>query len=217
MNRMQRSPTASAFTPISPAVAATESGDLAEVVTLFKALADATRLRVVGLLAEREMCGRDVAEALGISGPTVTHHLALLKDAGLVREARRAPYVYYRLDLGALQKALRSVAGREKVQTFARGDAVPAEERRVLNAFFDGARLTALPAQHHKKEIVLREVLRRLPVEDAMRERDLDTQLKEIHEDYCAIRRAFVEHGWMRRAAGIYRITERGREVRAAR
>ncbi len=85
------------------------------MVTLFKALAEPPRLRIVGILAAREMCGQELARELAIAGPTVTHHLSLLKQTGVIQETRRAPYSYYRLDLRALQRALRSVARPERV------------------------------------------------------------------------------------------------------
>ncbi len=186
------------------------------IVTLFKALADPTRLRIVGLVADRELCGQELAAALGVAGPTVTHHVALLKRAGLIAETRRAPYSYYRLNLAALQRALKAVAGRERVQAFADGPALASEEKRVLNAFFDGPRLTAIPAQFRKRQIVFEEVLRRLPARPHYAERDLNRLIEEIHADYCLIRRTFVDEGYMRRDRGTYRLTEKGRTVQGA-
>ena len=81
----------------------------------------------------------------------------------MVREERRPPYTYLHLDLQALRGSLREVAGRDKVRRFAAGPDISRERARVLNAFFDGPRLKAIPAQRRKKEIVFEEILRRLP------------------------------------------------------
>lgn len=65
-----------------------------------RALADATRLRIVALLAAQsdELCACDIEARFELSQPTISHHLRLLREAGLVKAERRATWVYYRLD-----------------------------------------------------------------------------------------------------------------------
>jgi ArsR family transcriptional regulator len=66
----------------------------------FAALADPARLRVLSMLAvapSGEVCVCDLVEPLGKSQPTVSHHLKVLGDAGLVEGARRGKWVWYRL------------------------------------------------------------------------------------------------------------------------
>src|SRR5271154_1204858 len=58
--------------------------DLATLLAFFKAMANESRLRIVGLLAERERSVQELAELLGLKEPTVSHHLASLKALGLV-------------------------------------------------------------------------------------------------------------------------------------
>jgi ArsR family transcriptional regulator len=68
---------------------------------LLKALADPTRLRIVGLLAQRELCVCDLERLLGVSQSMTSHHLGVLRRAGLLvqrREDRDARWVYYRLN-----------------------------------------------------------------------------------------------------------------------
>jgi ArsR family transcriptional regulator len=62
-----------------------------------KALADATRLRIVNLLLEGEMCGCDIGEVLHLSQPNISQHVAYLRHAGLVSRRREGYRVYYRL------------------------------------------------------------------------------------------------------------------------
>lgn len=187
--------------------------ELDTVVHLFKALADATRLRIVGLVSEEPKCGQEIATELNLAPATVTHHLRLLRDAGLVTETRRPPYVDYQLDLGRLQRTVKSVLHRDKVQAFADPTDLTAETRRVLNAFFEGDQLTAIPAQRRKKEIVFEEILRRLPRQDSYGERELSDFIKQIHSDFCTIRREFVMGRYMSREGGVYHWTERGLSV----
>jgi ArsR family transcriptional regulator len=74
-------------------------GDLAGAATLFKAIGDAHRLAILATLAraEGEVCVCDFTAALPLNQPTVSHHLKLLRDAGLVTCERRGTWVYYRL------------------------------------------------------------------------------------------------------------------------
>lgn len=64
---------------------------------MFKALADDTRLEMVGLLAAhgRELCVCDIETHFDVSQPTVSHHLRVLREAGIVSSERRGSWVYY--------------------------------------------------------------------------------------------------------------------------
>src|SRR5215208_5415550 len=64
---------------------------------LFKALADATRLRILGLLLTGEVCVCDIHEALKIPQPKASRHLAYLRKAGLVETRRQGLWIHYRL------------------------------------------------------------------------------------------------------------------------
>jgi ArsR family transcriptional regulator len=70
----------------------------------FKALGDETRLTMLGLLAGAgtELCACDIEARFDLSQPTISHHLKLLREAGLVTAERRGTWVYYALDRGAL-------------------------------------------------------------------------------------------------------------------
>ena len=74
---------------------------------LLKVLAEPTRLRIVGLLAQRELCVCDLEELLGISQSMTSHHVGVLRRAGLLlqrREERDQRWVYYRLDHEAVER-----------------------------------------------------------------------------------------------------------------
>ena len=63
----------------------------------FKALADSTRLRMLGLLSVREMCVCEVMVALDLTQPTASHHLRILENVGLVKDRKEGKWVFYRL------------------------------------------------------------------------------------------------------------------------
>ncbi|HHX45655.1 MAG TPA: winged helix-turn-helix transcriptional regulator [Chloroflexi bacterium] len=71
---------------------------LDEAAQLFKALAGETRLAIVRQLLEREeMCACEFVACCRVAQPTVSHHLKVLREAGLVRTERRGQWIYYRL------------------------------------------------------------------------------------------------------------------------
>ena len=78
--------------------AATAVLDVAPMSTLFRALGDETRLRIVALLTHGELCVCHLQAALRLSQPNVSRHLAILKSAGVVRARRAGTWIYYRLD-----------------------------------------------------------------------------------------------------------------------
>ncbi|HEX8629811.1 MAG TPA: metalloregulator ArsR/SmtB family transcription factor [Catenuloplanes sp.] len=79
-------------TPVTPALAAV-------LAPAFKALGDPVRLRLLSMIAsapDGEVCVCDLTPSFDLSGPTISHHLRTLRDAGLVDAERRGTWVYYR-------------------------------------------------------------------------------------------------------------------------
>jgi ArsR family transcriptional regulator len=67
------------------------------VSRLFKALGDATRVRLVALLAHGELCVCHLEAALDLNQPTISRHLGVLRNAGVVESRREGSWVYYRI------------------------------------------------------------------------------------------------------------------------
>ena len=96
--------------PASPLIALTEcdplldgeldDGELVCLTDAFRALADQTRVRLLSMISAGggEACVQELVDGLDLSQPTVSHHLKVLREAGLVTSDRRASNVYYRVD-----------------------------------------------------------------------------------------------------------------------
>jgi ArsR family transcriptional regulator len=84
--------------PVSPDVAGDEA-------RLFRALGDETRVQIIRLLAQQgePLCVCHVEAAFTLSQPTISHHLKVLRDAGLVSTERRGVWIYYRLNRERLE------------------------------------------------------------------------------------------------------------------
>lgn len=88
--------------------------DAETLATIFKALADPTRVAIVQRLGgSGEVCVCDLTAAFELSQPTISHHLRILRDAGLVESERRGTWAYYRLVPEAMV-SLRGVLGADR-------------------------------------------------------------------------------------------------------
>jgi ArsR family transcriptional regulator len=104
--------------------------DVRSFSRLFKALADETRLRIVALLAHGELCVCHLEEALRLSQPKVSRHLATLRAAGVVEDRREGTWVYYHLlrqTDAACERQLRAL-----VKTFAKRSVLRKDLERLV-------------------------------------------------------------------------------------
>ena len=87
--------------PLSP-------GQAVELSRVFKAMGDPVRLRLLSLIASHdggEACVCDLTGVFDLTGPTISHHLKVLREAGLISGERRGTWVYYRVLPEALRRA----------------------------------------------------------------------------------------------------------------
>jgi len=188
-----------------------------DLLLTLKALSDASRLRIVGLLASRPKAVEELADGLNLSPGTVVHHLNKLREAGLVESQSRPPYKEYRLRLDrlhAIGKRLdeASQPGAESAAELPGPDGQPrpAFEAKVLRAFFIDGQLTAIPAQEKKRLVILR-YLAETVFDPSVRypEREVNQRLAAHHPDVASLRRYLIEWRFMRREAGIYELLPR--------
>ncbi|MGQ9569501.1 MAG: ArsR/SmtB family transcription factor [Thermodesulfovibrionales bacterium] len=69
-----------------------------EILNIFKALSDETRIRILKLLGKGELCVCDIVAALDMIQPKVSFHLSVLKDAGLIKDRKQGKWIHYRID-----------------------------------------------------------------------------------------------------------------------
>jgi ArsR family transcriptional regulator len=93
----------------APPLAAAAATELAE---RFRALADPTRVAIVNRLSGAdELCVCDLNSAFDLSQPTISHHLKILRDAGLIESTRRGTWAYYRLVPDAVESLRVTLGG----------------------------------------------------------------------------------------------------------
>jgi DNA-binding transcriptional ArsR family regulator len=173
---------------------------LERLATLFKALADPVRLRLLGLLAERPLAGHEIADRLGLTPPTVSHHVRRLSDAGLIAIEKNAQSRIYSLRAGTLRDWSQLLSAADDPSTTER------EEDAVIRAFFDGPVLRQVPASRKKRVVVLHRLLQRFRPGRDYPEREVNDLLREAHPDVATLRRELVDYGFLTRDRGVYRV-----------
>jgi ArsR family transcriptional regulator len=101
-----------------------------ELLDIFKALSEETRLRIIKLLEHGELCVCDLTAALDMVQPKVSFHLAVLKEAGFIKDRRQGKWTHYRLDDSDLLRRFLILSVMERIPE----DAITADARR-LGAF----------------------------------------------------------------------------------
>jgi biotin operon repressor len=174
-----------------------------ELVSFFKVLADANRLKIVGLLAQKSYSVEELAALLGLKASTVSHHLSKLAKAGLVHARTESYYNVYRLDQKALEEKSRSLFSQEKMTASVADVDTDAYDRKVIADFTrkDGS-LKTIPAQRKKLEAVLRYVVKAFKVGKRYSEKQVNEILSGYHEDTATLRRELVGFKLMKREGG---------------
>jgi predicted transcriptional regulator len=199
------------------------------LLATFKALADENRLKMAILLSQRKYNVGELAEALSLTAPTVSHHLAKLREAGLVNLETAGNTHNYRLN-DAMFNAVRDnlfnapmmevmneyilSAGspehyREKAELErARSEAwideldVDDFDRKVLRDYTDHGRLTMIPTRYKKLMAVLRWLATKFAPGVIYTEPEVSAILREIHADYARLRRELIEAKFLQREGG---------------
>ena len=177
-----------------------------EPLAFFRALADRSRLRIVGLLAAREYSVQELARTLGLREPTVSHHLAILKTVGLATVRSEGTTRWYRLEADELHRRSRALLSRPSLERIAADTSAAAGERAVLANFLEGDRLTTIPVSRKKRWLVLRWLARKFAEGTEYSEAQVNAILKRHHEDAATLRRELVGYRMLARDQGLYRL-----------
>lgn len=175
-----------------------------QLLEFFKALADASRLRIVGILASRPCTVQELAEALGVREPTVSHHLKRLKALGLVKMSKVGNNHVYALDTDALESLSKGVFEPEHLITVTTGVDTDKWRRKVLSNFVKADGNLQIPASRKKREVILQWLSEQFEFERRYPEPELNAIIQRHHEDCATLRRELVGAKLMLRERGIY-------------
>src|SRR5579862_785491 len=155
------------------------------LLEFFKAMAHESRLRMIGLLAQREHSVQELAALLDLKEPTVSHHLAILKSQGLVTARAEGTTRWHALDRDALERLSAQVL-QAPAEKLARTQPKAAEDydTRTLRGFVraDGT-LSHMPASRKKRGAVLRWLMRDFEEGRKYAEAEVNEAIQHHHWD----------------------------------
>ena len=174
-----------------------------ELLGFYKALADANRLKIIGLLGQGEYAVEQIAEILSLRPSTVSHHLSKLLRVGLVSARPESYYNTYRLERGVLESMSQRLLAQETMPAFTADVDMDAYDHKVLRTFCDSeGRILQFPAQRRKFEVVLRYVAKAFRPGIRYTEKQVNAILSSYSDDRATLRRSLVAHGMMEREGG---------------
>ena len=183
------------------------------ILETLKVLGDESRLKILRLVTEREHSVGELAEKLGLGEPTISHHLARLREVYLVNIRTAGTARYYRLNEGMLKNFKEIFATIEKpvVEKETKMDdkewisalGFSAEDQQVLRDYTYEGRLKQLPAKRGKTMVILRWLATRFEAGRLYTEAEVNEVIKGVYEkDYVSLRRDMIDMGYLHREPG---------------
>jgi DNA-binding transcriptional ArsR family regulator len=182
------------------------------LLRFFKALADESRLKILGILASQECSVEELAALLQLKEPTVSHHLSRLKELELVRMRPEGNSHLYQLDSETLQNLSKEIFTPEKMASLVDNVSTQAWENKVLKTYIEGdlqnsvasQRLKEIPASRKKRLVILKWLIEKFEVGVKYPERTVNEIIKRYHPDCATLRRELVGYQLMQREQGVY-------------
>jgi DNA-binding MarR family transcriptional regulator len=174
------------------------------LVDFLKTLAHESRLKLLGLLAEREYSVGELAELLDLKEPTVSHHLAKLQALQLVQMRAEGTTHRYRLNGTTLQQLNRDLFTPEQIASIADNVVGEEWERKVLNTYLIEGRLTKIPETQKKRDVILKWLITHFEEGVRYPEAQVNAIIKQFHPDTATLRRELIGIKFMKREKGIY-------------
>jgi predicted transcriptional regulator len=191
-----------------------EQAEFQKLLDFFKALANDSRLKIIGILANRACSVSDLADLLDLKEPTVSHHLSMLKELGLVTMQADGNTHIYSLDQDALIQMNKDLFSSDRMANLVENVDERGWEAKVRSNFVVDGKLTEIPAQLKKRMAILRWLVDKFEFGRRYPEKELNELIKQYHPDCASLRRYMVETGLMQRENGVYwRLPEAHPEV----
>jgi DNA-binding HxlR family transcriptional regulator len=170
------------------------------LLNFFKALSDANRLKIVGLLAQKEASVEELAAILSLSASTVSHHLAKLSEIGLVNARVDGYYNVYHLETGAIEALARQLLAEDTLPKVVEDLDRKAYDREILkiNLNADGS-IRQLPTNHRKLDVILRYLADHFEFGRTYTEKEVNQVIGALHEDISGLRRDLISVGYLDR------------------
>ena len=175
-----------------------------KLLEFFKALADQSRLKIIGLLAQQLRSVDELAAMLELSGPTVSHHLQYLQHANLVEARAQQYYSVYSLKIDTLHSMAKEMLSTEKLTQATEDVDQDAYAKKVMAVYVVNGKLKQVPTQLKKLEVVIRWLAKLFEYDRKYTEKQVNEILKKHNEDFATLRRELVDMHYLDRKDNVY-------------
>lgn len=172
---------------------------VAESIAIIKALADNSRLMLMNALIEKPQYVEELSERLDLAASTISFHLKKLEKAKLVYKVKEQYYVMYHANRDALALTLEDLIAVDDIAKTVQDDRLKQYRQKVIRTFFQNGKLTRMPAQQKKRQIVLEEFTKLFAAGRTYTEKEVNETITPLYDDYCWIRRELIERKVMAR------------------
>ncbi len=174
-----------------------------EMLMFFKAMADANRLKILGLLAQENLTVEQMSEMLNLRPSTVSHHLSKLSEVGLVSARSSSYYNVYQLENKELEAMAKRLLSDNTLPAMASDINLDAYDQKVISDYLlpDG-QLKTIPSQRKKLEAILRFIAKEFKSGERYTEQEVNQILVKYHQDTASLRRELIVAGLLERSSG---------------
>lgn len=170
------------------------------LLSFFKALSDANRLKIIGLLAQKEASVEELAAMLEISASTVSHHLSILGQIGLVSARADGYYNVYRLETDELERMAKSLLARETLPEVVKDLDPKAYDRKILKDYLDpGGAISKIPNNRRKLDVILRYIAEKFEFDHRYTEKEVNAVIGALNPDISGLRRDLISARYLGR------------------
>lgn len=183
------------------------------LLEILKTLADESRLTLLRILDKGETPVGELASKLDLTEPTVSHHLAKLRECGLVTLRMAGNQRFYRVNETGLERFKRLAMEIEKTPPAPEQTAPDhawiialgwnAADQQVLRDYTAGQKLVRLPSKRGKTQVILRWLATHFEPQRMYTEKEVNEIIKGVYaEDFVSLRRDLIDMGYLRREMG---------------
>ena len=170
---------------------------------LFKCLADASRLQIINSLFKEDMYVERLAKRLNLSAATISTHLRKLEKIGAVQSRKEQYYTVYTVCPDVFSPRVIDLIKNSE------GDSSEDERdehyrQKILSTFMAKGKITKMPAQLKKKLVLIEEISHAFELGKPYTEKEMNLMIADYYDDFCMVRRFFVDYGMFARDNGVY-------------
>lgn len=176
-------------------------------VSIFKALADSSRLMILEILARKPLSVEEITVAVNLSQPTVSFHLKKLEEASIIKKEKKQYYTLFSLNESIFEKSLKNLVLEDNTINMNPDERLEKFNEKTLKTFIKNGKIEKMPVQYKKKLIILNELSKLFSPDVVYSEKEVDTIIMQFADDYCTLRRMLIDENIMQREKGKYALS----------